>query len=342
MPKLTNTDGYKTSPTGLGGLALTLGIIAVVAFFVVVIGLMATGNTKTKGSEVAVVRNGGALDDNSIRSIIKPNSTYSLQGIYSDVHKYIAGNSQRYYTISPDPEAGDKTGVDYVEVPTKDGVQVRLDGTLYFHTAFTDPTGTTVNDDLIRKFDTEYGLRTFEGSHPYDDTEGWQKFLDVIVRPVIDNTIREEIGRFNCADLVSSCALIQSQGQVDLTKVNGSQNTQNFEAVQTAIQDRLESGINSALGAEYLNGIQFRLAGVHLPPNVQDAIDTTQASFAEVAKSQAELRQAEFQAKAKSLLADQYAKSPVQAYVDAVRSAPAGSTVIIGSQPFVTPTGSGK
>lgn len=323
----TNPD----RPYWMGYAGMALAILGVFIALIVVLGLMVTGDTRTGGSEVAVVRNGGWLDSKDIRSVLGTAQSYSLQGIYSDVHPYIAGNSQRYYTISPDPEKGDETGVDYVEVPTKDGVQVRLDGTLYFHTGFTDPTGAHVNSDLLKKFDTEYGLRTFEGSHPYDGTEGWQKFLDVIVRPVIDNTIREEIGQFNCADLVSSCALIQSQGQVDLTKVNGEQNTENFQAVQDAIQNQLATVINSSLGAPYLNDIKFRLAGVKLPVNVQQSIDNAQASFADIAKAQAEQKQSQFEAQRLANLAAQYAKSPGLATIDAVKAVPNGSTVILNS-----------
>lgn len=315
----------------LGGFIL---IIIVLGSFVSI--------TRTGPNEVAVVRNGGWLDDKSIRTIIAPTSGYQVPGLYSDVHKYIAGNSQRYYTVTADPNRGDRTGEDYVEVPTKDGVQVRLEGTLFFHTAFTDPSGQNVDKPLLEKFDTEYGVRTFEGSHPYDGNDGWQKFLDVVLRPVLDNTIRQEIGQFNCADLVSSCALIQSHGQVDLTQVNGAENTKNFEAVQTAIQQQLETGINSALGAEYLTNIQFRLAAVRLPSNVQQSIDNAQASFADIAKAEAEQKQSQFEAQRLSNLAEQYAKSPQLAFLDAVKAAPSGATVIIGSQGFVSQAGSGK
>lgn len=338
MPKLTNTDGYNTSPTGFGVLAILAGIVGVILLFGLVIGSLVS-LTRTGPTQVALCRNGGPFDNKSIRQIIPPQSSFKIPGLFTDCRKYIAGNEQRYYTISSVPNQGDRPGVDYVQVPTKDGVQVSLEATMYFHTAFTDASGKP-NEALLKTFDTEYGNRTFDGSHPYDGTDGWQKFLDVIVRPVIDNAVREEIGQYNCADLVSSCALIQSQGQVDLSKINGEANSRNFQAVQDAIQNRLATGINSALGGEYLNQFQFRLAKVRLPTNVQGSIDNAQASFADIAKSQAELKQAQFTAQAKALLARQYAKSPVQAYVDAVHAAPPGSTVIIGSQPFVTPTAS--
>jgi hypothetical protein len=35
-------------------------------------------------------------------------------------------------------------------------------------------------------------------------------FFDAAVRPVIDNDIREQIGRFRCVELVSSCSLVQN------------------------------------------------------------------------------------------------------------------------------------
>jgi regulator of protease activity HflC (stomatin/prohibitin superfamily) len=329
VSRFTTSDGYSTRPTGYGWLAI-LGacIVGIILFFVVIGGFISL--TRTGPTEVALCRNGGPLDSKDIRQVIPPGSTYKVPGLFTDCRKYIAGNEQRFYTITSDPDEGDRPGVDFVQVPTKDGVNVSLEATMYFHTAFTDDTG-KVDDPLLRQFDTQYGNRTFDGSKVYDGTEGWEKFLDVIARPVIDNAIREEIGQYNCADLVSSCALIQSQGQVDLTKISGENNTRNFEAVQNAIQTRLAAGVNSALGGDYLNRFQFRLAKVRLPANVQGSIDNAQASFADIAKAQAEQKQSQFEAQRLSNLAQQYAKSPGLATIDAVKAVPSGSTVILNS-----------
>ena len=60
--------------------------------------------------------------------------------------------------------------------------------------------------DFYRKF----GVRTFNGLHPYEGDDGWSAFLDQQFRPVLDNALREEIGRYNCAELNASCSLVQA------------------------------------------------------------------------------------------------------------------------------------
>ena len=160
---------------------------------------------RTSGGEVAVVRNGGLFDNNKIRQIIEPGSGLTWIGWWSNVHKYPA--QQRFYTITSDSGRGDRTGVDVVTVPSSDGVNMGIEGTLYF----------TLNLDhaTLRRFDDKFGTRKFTGAdgkarYAYDGDGGWSGFLDQIVRPVIDNDLRTQVNSFRCAELVSSCSLVQN------------------------------------------------------------------------------------------------------------------------------------
>lgn len=45
--------------------------------------------------------------------------------------------------------------------------------------------------EVVKAFHTKYGVRTFDGRHPYDGSEGWAAFLAVQFRPVLDNALRE-------------------------------------------------------------------------------------------------------------------------------------------------------
>jgi len=107
---------------------------------------------KTDGGQIAVVRNGGPFDNNNIRQVIQPASSLTWTGWWSSTHKYPA--QQRFYTITADPNAGDKTGVDVEQIPTSDGVEVGIQGTVYF----------TLNRDpaTLKSFDNKYGTRTYK------------------------------------------------------------------------------------------------------------------------------------------------------------------------------------
>src|SRR4051812_156096 len=101
------TSGYPSSRRYEGGgfarlagvgvvLVLILGIIAVVA--------VVTGFDRTQGGEVAVIRNGGLLDNHKVRQVVEPASALTWTGMWSQSHKYPA--QQRFYTITSDKQGG--------------------------------------------------------------------------------------------------------------------------------------------------------------------------------------------------------------------------------------------
>jgi regulator of protease activity HflC (stomatin/prohibitin superfamily) len=219
-----------------------------------------------------------------------------------------------------------------VHVPTSDGVFVGIEGTLYF-TLNSDTTrcqGT--NSDALNsattqcplaQFDTKFGTRTFSGMHPYDGENGWDAFLNQIVRPVIDNNLREQIGNFPCQELVSSCALVQNRGNVgSVSSGLGRKNNANLIRIQNAINTSLEQDLHNELGGDYLTGIRFILRGVTLPQKVQAAVDDAQAAFGQVSSSEAHVKQAALDAKANRIRQRGYRDCPACAKIDELKAIP--------------------
>lgn len=289
------------------------------------------GYERTSGGEIAVVRNGGFFDDNKIRQVIDPGSGRVWIGLYSQVHKYPA--QQRFYTITSDARKGDETGVDVVTVPSSDGVNMGIEGTLYF----------TLNQDhkALKDFDDKYGTRKFRSAegemhNVYDGDKGWSAFLDQIVRPVIDNDLRSQINSFRCAELVSSCALVQNSSAPKNVRAAGQQpqsNNANIAKVQNAINTSLATDLEQTLGGKFVTNIHFNLVRITLPSKVQDAVDRAQAAFAQVSEAQAKVATAKAEAAANKARQDGYNKCPTCARIEELKALPQGITVYAPGNP---------
>jgi len=302
--------------TRMAALALVIVVIAVI-FGVVAV---ATGFDRTQGGEVAVIRNGGPLDNHKIRQVIEPASALTWTGMWSSSHKYPA--QQRFYTITSNRQGGDRSGVDVENVPTADGVEVGVEGTVYF----------TLNTDeaKLKDFDDKYGTRQYRGldgvmRHPYGDDEGWSSFLVQIVRPVISNDLREEIGSFRCSELQASCALVQNAGGTTAPKPptgGGTPSNFNIAKIQNAINTSLAKDLQDTLGGEYIIGVKFNLAKITLPTEVQAAINKAQAAFAAVTEAQARVASAKADADANAQRQRGYQACPACASIDTLKAIP--------------------
>ncbi|GAA2085637.1 SPFH domain-containing protein [Actinomadura alba] len=312
------------------------GVITVLVVLLVV-GLpgllaLAGGFERTGGGDVAVVRNGGFFDNNRIRQVIEPGSGRTWIGFYSKIHRYPA--QQRFYTITSEKKRGDTAGVDVVTVPSSDGVNMGIEGTLYF----------TLNLDhaALRAFDDKFGTRKFSGpdgesNYAWEGDDGWLAFLNQIVRPVIDNALRTQINSFRCAELVSSCALVQNtsaprQG----TRTSGLQaqsNNANIAKVQTAINTSLAADLESTLGGKFVTNIHFNLVRVTLPDKVQESVDRAQAAFAQVSEAQAKVASARADAEANRARQEGYNRCPTCAEIEKLKALPQGITVYAPGNP---------
>jgi regulator of protease activity HflC (stomatin/prohibitin superfamily) len=317
------------------GRRIGLLAVAAVAFLgiglVVLIGLF-DGLRKTTGGEIAVVRNGGPFDDHRIRQTIDPASGLTWIGWWSSMHKYPA--QQRFYTITADAGRGDRAGVDVVHTPTSDGVNVGIEGTIYF--------SLNLDHAALRSFDDKFGTRKFRGLDgvvrwAYDGDDGWSGFLDQIVRPVIDNDLREQVNNFRCSELVSSCSLVQNNNR-RVGVGGGSSNNGNIAKVQDAINSSLVADLRGTLGGDFFTGIRFNLVRITLPPKVQAAVDDAQAAFAQVTQAQARVQSAKADAEANRIRQHGYQDCPACARIDELKAIPSSvQTYAPGAGFAVTP-----
>jgi len=300
---------------GMFGLAAVVGVIA--AFLGVF--TFANATDTTDAGQVAVVRNGG-LANNDVRAILQPASGLSWTGYFSSSRKYPA--QQRYYTISA-TGAADKHTIE--QVPTADGVEVGVSGTVYFQL--------NLDPKALAEFDSRYGTRTYpapDGSGDYvsidDPDRGWQAFLDAVFQPVISNDLRQQIGTVHCAELQASCALIASGQNYQAVAAAAGQGNLSIAKVQTAINASLEDDLTATLGGRFFTGVRFNLSGITLPDQVQTSINNAQAAFAGVAQAEAKVQQAKAEADANAAREKGYLACPACAQIDTLKAIPPNVT----------------
>jgi regulator of protease activity HflC (stomatin/prohibitin superfamily) len=295
--------------------------------------VLITGVTVARqdAGHIGVVRNGGPLDDRKIRQILTPGQKVTWTGIYSQSpREYPAARVTLLYTVTSDQRRGARSEVDVVSVPTNDGVQIGLEGTVFFK---------FVGErhlDLLRRFDQTYGMRRYavpgtdRRLYPWQGDEGFSAMLDATFRPVLDNDLREETGRFKCADLHASCALVHRLTRAELKQARLTANA-NIATIQERLTRSLTTHLRETLGGEYFWDVRVRLAKVTLPPSVQQAINEVQAKYVAVNGAKADVRRAGYEARRNEMLAKAYNKSEALARIDAIKAAPKGATIVLPS-----------
>lgn len=318
----------------VAGLLAALVGLAFIAFAVVPAFVAMFSWTKTDGGHVAIVRNGGPFDNNSIRQYLPASSSLTYTGLYSSVHEYPAQG--RYYDIVP--TGSDAPGVNAYRTPTKDGVDVGLVGRFNFQF--------NTDETVLRKFDDHYGTRTFPKVDAtghvsaWEGEDGFATWLDVVAKPVIEETLRQEVGSVDCAQLQASCALVQNAkpGDVALPDVS---NTATLKMIQEKVRAALAVNLADRLGGEFLTGIQFSLTGVDLPREIRDRIIAAQAEFAGASAAQARLNTARLDADTNEQRQRGYNLCPTCADIDRIRAQGEALSKIPGSVEVYAPGGDG-
>lgn len=306
---------YRYGPVKPTAMVAVVALALVVIIFGIVPGIAwIDGFAKADGGHVIVVRNGGPFDNNSIRQIIEPNSGLVSTGLYSSQHPY--PSTQRNFKVSGATNADSN---EIINVPTKDGVLVGVEGTFYFDVNYTD-------QQAMRSFDDKYGTRTYPNGTDqiaaWDGDAGWNSFLSFTLGNLVQNVLRQEIGNVECADLVASCSLAKN-AQAAPPNVNSNQT---INKVQQAVNDGFTTDINNVLGVPILIHPRFVLSKVDLPPNVQGAINQAQAAFAGVTESQAALQRAQIDAQTNQQRQTGYTVCPACAVIDELHALPPSIT----------------
>lgn len=305
---------------------------------VLVVGVSGARVARENIGYVGVVRNGGPFDTRTIRQVLLPGQRLTWIGFFSQQpHNYPAANVSRTYSVTGDPRVAARSGVGVLSVPTKDGVLVGIDATVFVR--FVGDS----NVSALKRFDVSYGTRKFRGPsgkllYPWQGDPGFYAWLDTFFRPVLEYDLRREIGQLNCAQIISSCALV-TRGAT-----GRSSTAANADAIAKRVSHALERDLFRTFGQPYLRNIRMRISRISLPNGVQSAIDDTQAKYAAVNGAEAEFRQAKYRAKANRLIGDSLNRSPGLATVEALKAMPPRATVILapnGKLPSILAQGSG-
>jgi regulator of protease activity HflC (stomatin/prohibitin superfamily) len=284
------------------------------------------------GGHVGVVRNGGPTDNRRIRQVLMPGSGVTWIGLFSQApREYPAGKVVLDYTITGDPKRGNRREVDVAQVPTRDGVLVGIEGTVFFR--FVGERDIA----LLKQFDQTFGTRKFpvvgtdDERYPWQGEEGFGGMLDATFRPVLDNNLRDEVGAFGCAQLVASCKLVRvSAGSVRADEVGGSRDANlNITRIERRISDSLGEDLRVTLGGEFFRDIRVRIARVTLPVNVQGAVNSVHEKYVAINGARAEVKRARYDARRNALRARAYNLSPALARIDAIKAAPKGATIVL-------------
>lgn len=260
--------------------------VALVIFLVTVPFSCSTPESGTIG----VVRNGGPLDNKGIRGVLCPGVGNTWTGIGSGVHAYPDSTSQRTYKFSDEGKA-DAPAIKNLR--TSDGVKVTLSGTFYFKTGFDC---SAAGQKLVRAFDQAFVNRP-EGQRPWENWQGW---LDSTWKPILDANARDVILAIECKNVVSSCALLARDGNVNETDIQNADNKSNIAKIEKAMADGLITQLEAKLGGpdhlEFFREVTFNMEQPTLP-EVDDSIATAQQAFAKVADVRAERIKQEEQVK---------------------------------------------
>src|SRR4051812_24435897 len=307
--------------------------IATIALLAATILILVTGAkiARQDAGHVGVVRNGGPLDNRQIRQFLMPGQKVTWIGMFSQApREYPAARIALLYTITSDPHRGDRRDVDVVSVPTKDGVLVGLEGTVFFRFVGDRDLG------LLRRFDQTFGNRRFPGFdgapslYPWNGDDGFAAMLDAAFRPVLDNDLRDEVGRFRCAELVASCSLVHKVADRPTPTDRATANA-NIAVIQQRLNRSFAEDLTTTLGGAFFWDIRVRLSRVTLPGNVQHAIDDVQAQYVGVNGARAQVSRAKYEARRNELLARTYNRSPELARIEAIKAAPRGATIVLNS-----------
>jgi regulator of protease activity HflC (stomatin/prohibitin superfamily) len=301
------------------GLFAGAAVLAVVAL--IVLGGWLFAFKGVPPGQVCVVQEGGPFDGRKVKEIRQPGSGVANIGIWNSQRCF--PSTERNYIISANPSEADSGAVDFVEVPTLDAVNVRIEGQALFRL--------TTDQEVLKTFYTKFGVRTFDGKHPYDGDEGWSDFLGIQVRPVIDNALREAIGQYRCVQLNNTCQYVQNPDQAVTGDVQEVNNSQELAKAQTTIERTLALDLNSTLGGQFFTNIRSRLRGIKLEPQVQKEVTLAQAKRARVAAArldaQANLERARGRrrvatedALAIRIKAKSYRSNPSQAEIDKIKA----------------------
>ncbi|HEX8745001.1 MAG TPA: SPFH domain-containing protein [Thermoleophilaceae bacterium] len=293
------------------------GFVGLVGAIVLVAGLFSFKSVDQ--GHVCVVVDGGPLDDRKVSKVRQPGSAVETVGIFN--HQRCFPANERHYTLSSDPAAADSKTVDVVKVPTKDAVEVYVEGQFRFRL--------TTDEGTLKDFYRRYGSRTFAGTHPYDGDEGWNNFLAQVFRQPSLTATREAVGRYRCIELRNTCQYVTNAQAAVSGGVREVETGQNLEKVAEEIGRTTETRLNEFLSGtcqrpdgpdpgaapdegpcrRYFVAVRFTLGQPHFEDSVEKSVTAAQTAGADAATARLQAQKKVEEARGRRRVSEEDAKA---------------------------------
>jgi hypothetical protein len=237
--------------------ALGVGFVALVAVITII---STTTFAAVPNDKIGVHYSGGPIEGQRFVELVPPGTGARYYGQLE--HLYLLPATQRNYIVSRDPSIGDRhKGDEVIGVSAApNSVQISFEAAAYFKLN-TDP-------QAVKKFFNDICLRN--KCWELETGGGWDKMLDQFLRPVLENAVRREVGKYD-KDQVRSDPTV-------LVKM------------QSAIGASLRTELKDVIGGEYFCGPDATpghctdMTFILKDPKLPDAVETAYADTAAAAQ----------------------------------------------------------
>lgn len=195
-------------------------------------------STQAAVDEVGLHFSGGPIEGRKFQRVINPGSGSTILGIADDVFWLPVG--QRNYIVSKKAREGDRATPDYIRVPTRGGVMMDFEISVYFKLNTSTDDIKDFKGGTLRKFYEEICRK-----YKCDTDDGWDQMLNDNFRKVIETSMRQKVFNFGVEELYANIEGGES-GKADA-----------IQKIQDEIAGALKDNINTSLGGNYFCGPTF-------------------------------------------------------------------------------------
>lgn len=310
---------------------LAVGVVVVLVALIAIANYAASYDAPRPGYS-AVCQTGGPIEgDSGTCGVLPSGSGKQMIGYENNLIEFPA--QQRFWRIAPI----DAADVQDVTLPTSNGNIVSPDAQVRF----------ILNQDekVLLDFYKKYATRTYGGPSATDDPDKWWiSWLNAQFHPLVENALREEIGKYTCAELNPSCDLTKLNADLEKlandktaaaapaqSSTEGRQANQKLSEIGAAVTKTLRKQLPIELRGDFLTQLNVKVNKVNPSAAVIDEINSANGALARLVRDKADARgkfvRAEGDANARKAQADgvralnqAYANAPEKAQVDMWRA----------------------
>lgn len=253
-------------------MAVILVIFAVLAGLYGFFGVAGSYKATDPG-EVCVVTQGGLFDGKKINEVRQPGEGRKFIGVY---------NKQTCLPTT-DRDTSSLLDTSQTEFPTRDGVQVIVDGQGLFQLT-TDP-------KLVERFYNTYGRRNWNGK-PISDPKGLTAFFQTRLAPAVADATREVVGGYDCIQLNNLCQYVTSPDQAVQGQTKKVETSQNLSIAGDKLAKEIDVRLKAAFnGNAYFENIRYQNLRIRFEDQVNSEIQNAQATRTKTANARLEAEQ---------------------------------------------------